>query len=230
MPDDQQPHGSGNGSQGGNSVTPDQLNKALSSHAARQQKAIADAVATAMTAALAPVLEKLSAPADPPPADPPKPGDPPPDDPATRALENKVTAMAKELAESKLATENEAAKRRNQVLRAEVVDNLGSAGINGDRQLAAIASLYHTGLVKVTDDGTPLFVGPEGELPLADGLKTWAASDGAKLYHPPSGVGGSGDGGAKPAPRLITGDNKLQAAHKVVVEGAGKLLRGIQPV
>jgi hypothetical protein len=88
-----------------------------------------------------------------------------------------------------------------------------------------MALLYQNGRVKVAEDGAHLFVDTNGEeLPLSEGLKTWAGSDDAKLFLPPREVKGSGDTGSGRLPKFESKDKKLEKIVSNAQEAAAFLL------
>lgn len=132
------------------------------------------------------------------PTDPPK--DPPgnEDSPLLKKLQADLDAMRKQAeAQSKRAEEAEQ-KRAAELLTSGTRDALIAAGADPKRVHLALPVLQTTGRVKLNDKGVPVMVfqrnGYEETLPIADGAKEWLGTDDGKLYVPPAGTQGTGDG------------------------------------
>lgn len=123
---------------------------------------------------------------------------------------------ARKLAEKRVADDG---------LKSKVSEALGLHNINGNRQAAAMALLYQSGKVKIAEDGVHLFVDTNGdELPLGEGLKSWAGSDEAKLFTPPREIKGSGDKGQGRVATFKGKDDKLNTLVQVAREAAAFLI------
>jgi len=97
------------------------------------------------------------------------------------------------------AREAEANARKQDALRTAARDALGQAGVPSDRIPHAMAYLGSLDLLTLGDDDAPGFkgkdkFGSDAVLPLADGIAAWMKTDAAKMYLPPSGAQGDGDG------------------------------------
>jgi hypothetical protein len=91
-------------------------------------------------------------------------------------------------------------RNRSVTLRQTTAEQLGAFGIDGARFKGAFAVLQQEGRIRHRDDESEdmVFVDDMGsEVELAVGLASWAKSDDAKIYLPPSGTRGSGS--SKPA-------------------------------
>lgn len=86
-------------------------------------------------------------------------------------------------------------KQRDKDLREQVRDNLTKAGIPPHLQKAAMAILISEDkVVSYDEDGTMVFkTQNEGNLVLAEGIKSWVKSDEGKNFLPAKGAAGSGD-------------------------------------
>lgn len=139
-------------------------------------------------------------------------------DPAMTAMKRQMTQVSNKLEVERTARIAAETRHSQAGLRSAVLKGLGIHKITGERQDAAIASLYHNERVKVAEDGSHLFVDTNGdELPLGEGIKGWAGSDSAKLYLPPREIKGSGDSGGGRVPDLKVKDDNLKSAYSTAV-------------
>ena len=227
MGDDNQ-NGQGSDNSDGNDspkyVTTEQLNSAISGHMKRLEgrlgTTIGEAIATQMKA-FAPKKD------DDVPSDPQ--ADPAPDggkvDPQITSLKRQLSTLNNRLQKSEDARADEATQRRQLGLRSAVMKSLGESGLSGPHLKAASAVLYQDGKVHVTDDGSHLFKDQEGlDVPLADGVRDWVASDDARLFLPPKDVRGSGDRGSDKTKLPKLKSDAMSQAYADAKEGVGKFL------
>jgi hypothetical protein len=118
------------------------------------------------------------------------------DTPAYKALQKKLEGLEKTNLEEqnrRLAAE---AKNRDTGLRSTLQSELEKHGITGERARLARGHLIDADkLVALRPDSDEIFFrSGDEEVPLADGLKSWIATDQAKIFLPPKGTNGSGDG------------------------------------
>lgn len=118
------------------------------------------------------------------------------DSPAFKAMLQKQEQLQKQLDAEKAAKAAERDKARKQTLRQRSLEALAEHGITGKQAQVALNNFIAEGRVKFEGDDSDelLFVDSKGdELPLADGTKSWAESDDAKMFLPPRGTSGSGE-------------------------------------
>lgn len=137
------------------------------------------------------------------PADPPDPkaGDKPGDienSPAFKKLQAEVEASKKQAAEQAKRAEQAEAKRSAELLTNATRDALIASGADPKRVHLALPVLQASGRIKLDDKGAPVMVfqrnGYEEALPVGDGAKEWLGTDDGKVFVPPSGKQGTGDG------------------------------------
>jgi len=156
----------------------------------------------AMTADFAKLLEEKLKP--PPGDEPTEPGGKPgkggkADDATVRELttiRRQMEQLTKTSEENAQRAAAERAKNREAAMRGAVSEALDPLGINGIRFKAAYALLQQSGRIKyAADDSDDLIFLEEGtgaEIDYRPGLATWAKSDEAKIFLPPSGTQGAG--------------------------------------
>jgi phosphatidate phosphatase PAH1 len=117
--------------------------------------------------------------------------------PAVKSLQKQLAEIKNKNAEIERLRAEEAQKGRDLAMRGKLTEALASHGIEGTRAKGALALLVDSDKrVSVDADGTIVFRDGNGDaLDLQTGLKSWAASEDAKLYLPPRGAAGSGDTG-----------------------------------
>lgn len=118
--------------------------------------------------------------------------------PQFRGLQKQLGELQKRAEQAEAARSQESAKARDALLRQKLAQSLADHGVDAARTKHAIGYLVDASKsVRYGDDGESLVFSSNGEeLDFASGLKTWVASDDAKIYLPPRGTAGSGD---KPA-------------------------------
>lgn len=171
------------------------------------------------------------------PAEPdPKAGDPAnkskgADDPTVQALTRKVAEME---AANKAALEQvaaEKAKARIDRLHVAARDALAKAGIPADRLPMALAYVKELGVLDYDGDQPgwkgKSSLGLDAVLPMDDAAAAWAKADG-KVFLPPTGAGGTGDGnrgGSGGGNRNGTGltmDSLTRSLSSAALGGAGR--------
>lgn len=175
-------------------VTQEQLSQVVNAAVSNHMKRLDGKLSTTITDAVAAAL-KANTPD--PPDDPPKDIDDPKAkaNPEATALKRQVAQLETKLNKAVEEASDERTQRRSAGLKTAVMKHLGEAGLSGAHLKGASAVLYQDQRVRVTDDGDHLFIEADGvEVPLADGVKEWSASDDAKLFRKPVDVRGSGDG------------------------------------
>lgn len=118
-------------------------------------------------------------------------------DPAVAALEKKLAAMeaASKVKDAELAAQVQRA--RTERLHASTRDALAKAGIPADRLGLALASIKDAGVLDYDGDRPgwrgKSALGLDEVLAMEDGAAAWVKGEG-KLFLPPSGASGTGDG------------------------------------
>lgn len=109
-------------------------------------------------------------------------------------LKRQVEDLRKSSEESAKIASGERAKNRNAKMKEDVREALREHGITDARFKAAYALLQQDGLLRYAADDSDdiVFADVTGELDYRTGLATWAKSDDAKLFLPPSGTQGAG--------------------------------------
>ena len=160
----------------------------------------------------------------------PKPPNPKPDDDdKTKIADNpEFRALQKQLEEQRKATERIQAERdaereraQNTSLQQQALDGLAAVGLtDGARARHALLFLRGSGRLEWDEHGERvLYRDADGSMPLADGLKNWAASDEAKIYLPPRGAGGSGGSPGSSAPsQKPSGKDEAAAALSAALQ------------
>jgi hypothetical protein len=139
----------------------------------------------------------------------------PSDDPEFAALKRTTGEMQEQLRVEREKSERMRARNIDSAVREQVYSELGAIGLDAARSKAAFAAFKIDNVLttEVDDDGESvsiLFKADDGTaLPLRDGVRSWAKSDSAKLYLPPTGAGGAGSkrpigGKEPPAKRELT--------------------------
>lgn len=215
------PDDTGDGADEPQYVTSEQLNRAISGHMKRLEGRLGASLKTSLAELMADRTPE------------PEPDTPEPDpdtsvakpDPQMVALKRQLSALGNKLKASEDAQKASESKRQQATLRSAVNTALGELGMSGQHLKGATAALYHEGRVAVGEDGAALFRDQDGtELPLADGLRDWAASDEAKLYQAPRSPRGSGDRGHSQAvPTDKPGS--LDEALGVISKGLEEMIR-----
>jgi hypothetical protein len=120
------------------------------------------------------------------------------------SLKRLVQDLQKETTESKQAMALERSKNREVSMRQAVAEALEPHGITGSRFRAAYALLKSDGRIQfAADDSDDLvFVDGSDQLPVDQGLGSWVKGEDAKIYLPPSGVGGSGSRPTATKPKI----------------------------
>jgi hypothetical protein len=119
-------------------------------------------------------------------------------DPAIAALTKTIEEMKAQSAAKDKALADEQAKARTSALHGAARDALAKAGIPADRLPHAMAYVTSLGVLDYDGDApgwkgkSP--IGLDAVLPMDDAAKAFVGSDAGKLYIPPSGAQGSGDG------------------------------------
>lgn len=200
MSDD--PNGNGsdnpNGSDGPQYVTPEQLNRAITSHFQRFESKLSQREEK--------LIETLAERFQPPPrhdddgddddaGDKGSGGD---DDIAAKMqkkFERQLAEERKRIERLEQEREAERAKSRDMQLRQSVRDALSEAGIEGTRLKAAMALLVDgEKRVSLSEEGSVQFVDTDGvRVSLKDGISEWSKTEDAKVFLPPVGATGSGE-------------------------------------
>lgn len=130
--------------------------------------------------------------------EPPKAPQTPAESPEMKAMQKQLAEVQQQLAKANQEKEAERAAARDQSLRSTLQQQLTASGITGAGLRAAMHLLVDgEKRIRFEDDSDRiLFKGDDGDLPLADGLKSWLKTDDAKIFLPPRGTQGSGDRGA----------------------------------
>lgn len=154
---------------------------------------------------------------------------PKPDDKGAPSGESaEFNALKKQLEEQRKITQSlneryEAEKKtaRDTKLRSSVTEHLIATGIDPTRAKHALAYLVD-GEKRVDFDGDAIVFRDDvnGNLPLADGLKSWAKTPEAKLYLPPAGGGGTGTGQGQGAQ---AGTPSISAGQALLDYAAGRV-------
>jgi hypothetical protein len=156
---------------------------------------------TVTSDALKTQLDELAAklkPADPDPADKgADKGKKPDDDPRIAAMQKRMAEIEAASAAKDRALADEKARARTEALHLAARDGLAKAGVPSDRLAPALAYVRSLGVLDYDGD-TPGWkgknsLGLDAVLPMEDAAASWVKSDG-KLFLPPSGAGGTGDG------------------------------------
>lgn len=116
--------------------------------------------------------------------------------PIVKGMQKQMAAMQAKLDAAEAETKAERAKARDGTMRTKLREALGSNGIEGVRAKHAIGVLVDSEKRVAWDDSNELtFKDAAGEeVDFATGLGDWLKSDDAKIYLPPRGTSGSGDG------------------------------------
>lgn len=119
----------------------------------------------------------------------------PPKDPEVIALKSELTKIKNQMLESERRAQAEVAKRREVEMRQLVTEKLAAHGIDGARAKHALGYLVDVAKTVVLDEsGNVSFRGSDGDpIDVETGIKSWVATDEAKIYLPPRGTTGSGD-------------------------------------
>lgn len=117
------------------------------------------------------------------------------DHPIVKSQQKQLSELKNKIAEAERLREAESQKARDAQMRNKLAEELGKHGIEGQRAKGAMALLVDADRrISAEADGTIVFRDANGDaLDLQTGLKSWAASEDAKLYLPPRGAAGSGD-------------------------------------
>lgn len=135
-----------------------------------------------------------------PPADPPKggKGGSVTDDPEFKKLQAELAKVQKTAEEQAKRAKDAEAAQKAEALANGVRDALVAGGADPKRVQIALSHLTATGRIKLDDKGQPAFAFTRdwGEelAPAAKGATEWLGTDEGKLFVPPVGSQGSGDG------------------------------------
>ncbi|GAC1576967.1 MAG: hypothetical protein NVS3B7_10090 [Candidatus Elarobacter sp.] len=142
--------------------------------------------------------------------------------PAFRSLQKQLSELRNKAERVEQERDAERAKTREASMRQRVQSALAEHGVDPKYAKHALGHLVDaTKLVRLGEDGESLiFRDAEGaDIDFATGLKSWVASDEAKIYLPPRGAAGSGAnpqhtsagrGNAPPDPRETLAQLLLQ--------------------
>lgn len=159
---------------------------------------------------------------------PPKEGDPGKGgDEKTAKLERQLEALNQRLASEQEARKAAEEARKAERLETSVRDALIKQGVPADRVRHAIALLKVEGRLGFTEDDRPALkikgeYGSEEFVAAEEAAAAWVQTDDGKLYLPPRGSQGTGDGaGSRPSklPRAKDGTADWSALRHKVVEG-----------
>lgn len=118
--------------------------------------------------------------------------------PEFKKLARQSQEQAEELRQIREREAQAVAKSRATELRSQAVAALTKAGVDPNRVQRLAAAFIGEGTVTWNEDHTAIeFKSTDGAEDLESGVRSWAASDEGKLYLPPRGASGSGDGARK---------------------------------
>jgi hypothetical protein len=133
-------------------------------------------------------------------------------------LKRQVEDLRKSSEESARVAASERAKNRSAKMRDDVREALREHGITDARFKAAYAMLQQDGVLRYQSDDSDdiVFADVTGEMDYRTGLATWAKSEDAKLFLPPSGTQGAGT-------RPKTGQPQMKGGPLTPAERAQKM-------